>query len=68
MKAICSVTQRHYAMTGTVMQHNQSVDSMIDKMPLWIPQHLAIQVASIDPSGVADSSLLQGITQNANDA
>jgi hypothetical protein len=34
-------------------------------MPLWILQQLAI--AGIDPSGVADTSLLQGITQNAND-
>jgi len=71
MTAIRYETPQHYAMTATVMQHNQRVDifgmpiSTFDQMPLWILQRLAI--ASIDPSGVADTSLLQGITQNAND-
>lgn len=66
MTAILYETPQHYAMTATVIQHNQRVDifgmsiSTFDQMPLWILQRLAI--ASIDPSGVADTSLLQGIT------
>jgi hypothetical protein len=68
MTAICYETRVHYAMTATLMQHNQRVDILVfsmsistfDQMPLWILQRLAI--ASIDPSGVAGTSLLQGIT------
>jgi hypothetical protein len=63
MTAICYETPQHYAMTATVVQHNQRVDifgmsiSTFDPMPLWKLQRLAI--ARIDPSGTADTSLLQ---------
>ena len=42
MTAIRYETPQHYAMTATVMQHNQRVDifgmsiSTFDQMPLWI--------------------------------
>jgi hypothetical protein len=59
MTAVRYETPQHYTITATVMQHNQRVDifgmsiSTFDQMPLWILQRLAI--ASIDPSGVADT-------------
>ena len=50
MTAIRYETPQHYAMTATVMQHNQRVDifgmsiSTFDQMPLWILQRLLLRV------------------------